>query len=284
MNVTIVPTTQSVDATVMMLVMIAVTATTEDLHLDDTDLDHLVRPIDLRVDTEVTVIVNAVTTNTAQTTVIGEATSTDLAGMIGTEAETVATTMTRETETLTLADTKIVKTEVDGTAHQPVTPDLLVHLAIAKNAPPPTKIVAVTSPDANTIIGVTLVGLWGHPRPVHQQTSLILRNWKKNVVASWQRCKATLQKSSQSDASESRRSLPRRKNSARLMIGCVQTGAGSCLMSISEYRRILLMNVFGVAVVDLPRWRRIKTVLVSTSDLGICRYFGVYIHGFLFSF
>ena len=26
------------------------------------------------------------------------------------------------------------------------------------------------------------------------------------------------------------------------------------------------MNVFGVAVVDLPRWRRIKTVLVSTSD------------------
>lgn len=44
------------------------------------------------------------------------------------------------------------------------------------------------------------------------------------------------------------------------------------------------MNVFGVAVVDLPRWRRIKAVLVSTSDLGICRYFGVYIHGFLFSF
>ncbi|KAJ5931754.1 hypothetical protein N7516_006243 [Penicillium verrucosum] len=132
----------------MMLVMTAVTATTEDLHLDDTDLDldHPFRLIDLRADTEVTVIVNVVTTNTAQTTVIGEATITDPAGTIGTGAETVATTKTSETGALTLADTKIAKTEVDETAHQPGIPDLLVHLVIAENAPPLTKIAAATSP------------------------------------------------------------------------------------------------------------------------------------------
>ncbi|KAG0157056.1 hypothetical protein PDIDSM_4240 [Penicillium digitatum] len=40
---------------------------------------------------------------------------------------------------------------------------LLFHLAIARNAPLLTKIVAVNSPGANTIIGGTLTGPWGHP-------------------------------------------------------------------------------------------------------------------------
>jgi hypothetical protein len=74
------------------------------------------------------------------------------------------------------------------------------------------------------------------------------------------------QKSNQSDSGESQRSLPKRNSSGRLMIDSVQTGAGSCLMSISEYRRILWMNVFGVAVVVLRKWRRIKTAVVSMGD------------------
>jgi hypothetical protein len=240
----------------MMLVMTVVTATTEDLHLDDTDLDHPFRPIDLPADTEVTVTVNTATTNTVQTTVIGGATRTDLAGTIETGAETVATITIRETPTP--ADTKIAKIEVPGeTAHYPGPPDLLVHLAIAKNAPS-RKIAAVISPGANTIIGVTMAGAWGRPRLVPQQTSPTPRNWKKNAAASWQKCNRTLQKSNQSDSAELPRSQPRRKSSGRLTIGSVQTGAGSCLMSISEYKKILWMNAFGVAVVDLRRWRRIK--------------------------
>ncbi|KAJ6179555.1 PIK-related kinase FATC [Penicillium mononematosum] len=75
-------------------------------------------------------------------------------------AETVATTKTRETPIP--ADTTIAKTEVGGTAHHP---DLLAHLAIVKNVLPQTKIAVVTSPGANTIIGVTQAGPWGHPRP-----------------------------------------------------------------------------------------------------------------------
>lgn len=101
--------------------------------------------------------------------------------------------------------------------------------------------------------------LTAETEPLHlarHKTSPIPKNWRKNGNANLPRCNQMPTTWKMIDLSVSLKSLPRKKNNARLMTGSAQTVVDSCLKYIREWVKTVWMSAYGAAVVICPRWRR----------------------------